>query len=1130
MKRCIPIANSYALCILMIASLWSMTAYAQTTAPVLTVPNLDKDGIKDVCFIGGSQKYLVTNGSDDNIKFWQPSNGRLVKKLTFGDYFIPRTITWTPSGNLLAVADFTHVAWVNPASFAVKRSERMPSTDRAKEYEYSAAIFSSDGKTLYVGGGSYTELSVWKVAANGTLLTKMGFAKIEKQERDVSGVPTKNAVRGAKCMTLSPDGRTLIVSAGINEAFKVSTADGRVTRLAQIDGNCHVYSRQGRLAGSMYSESSQSSTVKVYENETFRELASVRVSYKVVQLTAFPKSNKILLVGESQWGVLDVDKGQLETQGRWPVSGVKTAALSPEETVIAVGGFGNGASVLSLYDWKTAREVLPVGASVFQSGSIYSAANASRFIITRFAAPGQVKILRVDQGSLSVRSLPFFQATYHAAVSVNGQHAMLSGREQTFAFNNAPSAQYATVSHDMKNYRPKVVVSPDGSLGAALTNDGAWIYQMSNRQILKKLGLKGENRGGIVFTSDSREVLDAVFSPDGQFMAASCTGFKKALRYWNVNSEEERWKIDNVNYSNLKFSPDGKELFAIHAAGSEVKAVWLNPLNGSVLRTVRLDYPAMNWDNYMDQGSIANDLSTILTTHNKDVVLYDLKTGKALGKYTPNGTLYSAALLPGSNYGLVAYASFSANEAYQNALELYDFARQRLLARIFLFDNSDDWAVITPGGQYDASPGAMQKMYYVQGVTTIGLEALSAKFHVPRLLSQLLQGYVPPPDEINKIKKPPVVKINPPSVQRNLVVDDDAYIRRYEVTEDKIALTVEASSPDDMVSEIRLFHNGKLVGAGARNLVVEDDVPPSAQKTQRYELTLQEGDNYFRAIALNRQSLESTPDEILVHYKPSSIQPPKGPDIQLHLLIIGINQYKNPKYNLNYATADANAFKNAAEKSAASLFSKVNAQYLGDDRATKESILGALDKVKATSRPTDVFVFYYAGHGVLNEQKEFFLVPHDVTQLYGADQALAQRGISAAMLHKYARDIPAQKQLYLLDACQSAGALNPGALRGAAEEKAISQLARSTGTHWLTASGSEQYASEFAQLGHGAFTFALLEALSGKADNGDKRLTVKEIDAYLQAIVPELTARFKGLPQYPASFGFGNDFPVGLIR
>jgi uncharacterized caspase-like protein len=168
---------------------------------------------------------------------------------------------------------------------------------------------------------------------------------------------------------------------------------------------------------------------------------------------------------------------------------------------------------------------------------------------------------------------------------------------------------------------------------------------------------------------------------------------------------------------------------------------------------------------------------------------------------------------------------------------------------------------------------------------------------------------------------------------------------------------------------------------------------------------------------------------------------------------------------------------------------------------------------------------------VINDKKEFFLVPYDVLQLYGNDDALAQKGFSAAGLQQMSKDIKAQKQLFILDACQSAGALETvAASRGAAEEKAIAQLARSTGTQWLTASGSEQFASEFSQLGHGSFTYCLLEAFRGDADQGDKKLTVKELDAYLQNKVPEITQKYRGTPQYPASYSYGNDFPIIIIK
>jgi uncharacterized caspase-like protein len=132
-------------------------------------------------------------------------------------------------------------------------------------------------------------------------------------------------------------------------------------------------------------------------------------------------------------------------------------------------------------------------------------------------------------------------------------------------------------------------------------------------------------------------------------------------------------------------------------------------------------------------------------------------------------------------------------------------------------------------------------------------------------------------------------------------------------------------------------------------------------------------------------------------------------------------------------------------------------------------------------------------------------------------------------MQAFATGIKAQKQLFILDACHSAGAINQ--MRGAVEEKAIAQLARSTGTHWFTASASEQYASEFPQLHHGAFTYVLLEGLSGKADAGnDKKITVKELDTYLQEHVPEVTAKYKGSKQYPSSFGRGNDFPIIIIK
>lgn len=368
-------------------------------------------------------------------------------------------------------------------------------------------------------------------------------------------------------------------------------------------------------------------------------------------------------------------------------------------------------------------------------------------------------------------------------------------------------------------------------------------------------------------------------------------------------------------------------------------------------------------------------------------------------------------------------------------------------------------------------------------------------------------------------------------VAGNFRTGTDVDTKTIEARTQDAKIVVRGTTSNDRIAELRLYHNGKLLGGTSRGLGVEDDTPEGNERT--YTVALLPGENTFRAVAVNGQRTESAPALLLVNYIAPAAPPKISADgITLHLLTIGINEYKNPRYNLNYAEADATGLEATLKTGMSSIVGDIRLHSIRNASATRSDILRAIATVTAEADADDVFIFYYAGHGVMSEgtRKDFFLVPHDVTQLYGNDQGLAAKGISATELKALAAGMPAQKQLYILDACQSAGAVQSIAMRGAAEEKAIAQLARSTGTHWLTASGSEQFAGEFDQLGHGAFTYALLEALSGKAAGSDNRISVNELKAYLDAVVPEITEKYNGQAQYPASYGFGQDFPVGVKR
>ena len=123
-----------------------------------------------------------------------------------------------------------------------------------------------------------------------------------------------------------------------------------------------------------------------------------------------------------------------------------------------------------------------------------------------------------------------------------------------------------------------------------------------------------------------------------------------------------------------------------------------------------------------------------------------------------------------------------------------------------------------------------------------------------------------------------------------------------------------------------------------------------------------------------------------------------------------MQDYKNPKYKLNYALADATAFKAQMILGSQSIFDKTEIIYLSDSKVSKQGITDAFKTIQAKAKATDVFVFYYAGHGVMSEEQnpEFFIVPYDVTQLYGNREILRSKGVSAKELQTFSKELKAQ--------------------------------------------------------------------------------------------------------------------------
>ena len=690
--------------------------------------------------------------------------------------------------------------------------------------------------------------------------------------------------------------------------------------------------------------------------------------------------------------------------------------------------------------------------------------------------------------------------------------------DRIFATKQVSTDVNQLIEYDFKGYELEYK-NPrnDKTYGKSVSFDGR--YLMINNSFWNTATHEEE----LLSNFDYSHVQGGKFANTKNIVATHDGKTSNSLAFYEVPSGNFLYRMDDipttgtVGYGNYRFSNTDKYLSLQQDGG-------LTIINLETKKSTLLtDKPFLNRS--YDYDAFTPDDKYYVFVTRQGVEFYNIEKGQ----------IEADKIIKDDLSGLINI-NFSKNGRYifiagrDGVIKLWDMQTNQFAATLYSFAKTNDWAVITPDGHFDATKTAQENMFFVKGETTIALTALFEQFYTPNLLPRILEGenFVPLPVNIVTVKDAPKVKITAEDIKRNLMVEDDAAI--FNTTKEQVTIKVQADCPKDGVTEIRLFQNGKLVET-TRNLLVEDENKSDKSLVKTFIVTLSAGDNRFKTIAFNTERTESKPAELTVSYKPEINIQPIVTATTLHLIVVGVNTYKNPKYSLNYALADASSVAAAIPEGAKNLFGNVNSIFLKNEEATKAGITAAFEKIKAVAKPQDLFIFYYAGHGTINDNNEFFLVPYDVTQIYGNDGALAQNGFSAALLKQMSKDIKAQKQLFILDACQSAGALDVVAgARGAPEEKAIAQLARATGTYWLTASSSDQLASEFSQLGHGSFTWCLLQAFNGDAGTTDKNLTVKILDAYLQKKVPEITQKYKGTPQYPVSFSYGNDFPLIIVK
>jgi hypothetical protein len=298
----------------------------------------------------------------------------------------------------------------------------------------------------------------------------------------------------------------------------------------------------------------------------------------------------------------------------------------------------------------------------------------------------------------------------------------------------------------------------------------------------------------------------------------------------------------------------------------------------------------------------------------------------------------------------------------------------------------------------------------------------------------------------------------------------------------------------------------------------------------RVPAALQPGENVIEITATDKAGNVAQMVRTVTRVAPAVAAPPAPKVANRWAVVIGIGEYEHKGIpRLRFAARDAQAMYDFLTTKGG--YPKQNVLLLTDttpEKPTLQNIRRALgDFLFRRPGRDDMVLIYYAGHGAPEvdaagaetDGLSKYLIPRNADP-----DSLYSTALPMDEIQKIFARIPAERVVMLLDTCYSGTAGGRTFARqqirsGNLSDQFLERLTRSRGRVVITASGPNEVALESPELGHGIFTYYLLEGLAGKADrNGDGLVTVSELYEYVEDQV-DRAARLAGGKQRPLMKG-----------
>lgn len=1047
-----------------------VSAVAVETQQAKIYPQLGHGYPIDTAVFSPDGSVIISSSFDKMLKVWDVSTGRELLTLKgINDESTSRKITFSPDGHTIAANDGDTIKLWDVNSNGEPRELHTLGERRA-----SAPAFSHDGFRVAAGGGSNV-VTIWDVASGRA-----------QQTLDL---------RNVKSVAFSPDGQAIVTGGdgGVIKLWDVS--NGR--ELQTLEGhsgrvNAVAYSPDGRTIAS----GSDDTTLKLWDAITGRKL--------------------LTLNGNS--------------------SAVDSVTFSPDGQSIT-----SHATDGSIKFWKTANGVnLGSETGNFVSPDGLTIASGKRSIDLRDTKS------RKQRKSLGGETLPVLCVT----VAPNGK-TLVIGRK---LFDAATGRQLHALEGSTFAYSPdsRTIASASIYIGSDTKSINLWDV-VSGKKIRT---LRGHND----------QVTSVAFSPDGLTIASSSND--KTIKLWSsADGRELRSLIGHVRAVNsVAYSPDsrsiisgssdhgltlwdvasGREIRTMTGHISDVNSVAFSP-DGHTIVSGSNDHTTRLWDTTSGRELQTLQSHSRNTQRNEDVtpercdekgcrIFISNPTGDAVKAvaFSPDGH----AVASGSSGNSIElwnitsgklHLSLNGHENEVNTLvffpdgkkmisgssdgtaRIWDVTTGKELAKFVSF-NDGEWVTITSEGYFDASEHGDKHLNVRIGEglhEVYGIDQYRESFYRPDLVKIALGG-----GSLKDFRNIATVKASP----QVAIVDTPA-----STSDSETKVTVKLTDMGGGIGDVRLYLNGSAVLLDNSRALKRVTTNDGKSVTRTYTVKLSNGKNALRAIAFNDDnSMQSTDALYEIN---ASIKVASKPT--LHAIIVGIQEFKNPKLKLSFPVADADLFADTLTKSASGLFGKVDIKKLTTrEETTSENIRKELTALRSLN-PDDLFVFYVASHGTVDDG-EYFLITSNVGPL--STDKLKSDALRQNELKELIANIPTTKKVIVLDTCNS-GALSDVMLtRGMSEDTAIKILSRAVGSTILSASTSSQEALE-GYKGHGLFTFVLSEGLSGKADKGKSGfIKTTDLADYVESEVPEIAEKIFKRAQYPTKTISGQGFHIGKVR